>query len=194
MTSIRETASETLYFTAILGLAHAIGPGPEITSHPSPLAGIPWEPLLQLDAPGWARVFADNDVDRDFTRRLDRLVAAWLTQEDYRDLREIASKETELPVGGAAEAVFSDWINDRACKRLSHLVMGMRFTEPQIPVCYALCNAQRAVHSAVNYSRRPQGLSEQAVAAAKQELEESADEYAALASLGILYELPEGSM
>ena len=194
LTSIRETASETLYFTAILGLANAIGPGPEITLHPSPLAGILWEPLLQLDAPGWARVFADNDVDRDFTRRLDRLVAAWLTQEDYRDLREIASKKTELPVGGAAEAVFSDWINDRACKRLSHLVMGMRFTEPQIPVCYALCNAQRAVHSAVNYSRRPQGLSEQAIAAAKQELEESADEYAALASLGILYELPEGSM
>ena len=194
LTSTRETASKTLYFTAILGLANGIGPGPEITLHPSPLAGVLWEPLQQLDAPGRARFFADNDVDRDFTRRLDRLVAAWLTQEDYRDLREIASKQTELPFGGAAEAVFSDWINDGACKRLSHLVMGMRFTEPQIPVCYALCNAQRAVHSAVNFSRRPQGLSEQAIAAAKQELEESADEYAALASLGILYELPEGSM
>ena len=71
--------------------------------------------------------------------------------------------------------------------------MGMRFTEPQIPVCYALYNAQRAVHSAVDYSRRPQGLSEQAIAAAKQELEESADEYAALASLGILEEPAEGS-
>ena len=118
---------------------------------------------------------------------------AWLTQEDYRQLREIASKKTDLPAGGAVEVVFSDWINDSACKRLSHLVMGMRFTEPQIPVCYALCNAQRAVQSAVDYSRRPQGLSEQATQAAKEELEESADEYAALASLGILEEPPEGA-
>ena len=193
MTSIRETASETLHFTAVLGWFDADGLGPEITASPSPLTGIPWEPLLQLDAPGWARVFADNDVDRDFTRRLDRLVAAWLTQEDYRELREIASKKTDLSVGGAAEAVFSDWINDSACKRLSHLVMGMRFNEPQTPVCYALCNAERAVLSAVDYSRRPQGLSEQAIAAAKLELEESADEYAAMASLGILDEPPEGT-
>ena len=193
MTSIRETASETLHFTAGLGWADAGGLSPEITASTTPLAGIPWEPLLQLDAPGWAQVFADNDVDSDFTRRLDRLVATWLTQDDYRELREIASKRTDLPVGGAAEAVFSDWINDSACKRLSHLVIGMRFTEPQIPVCYALCNAERAVHSAVDYSRRPQGLSEQAIAAAKQELEESADEYAALASLGILEDPPEGS-
>ena len=152
-----------------------------------------WEPLLQLDAVGWAQVFADNHVDRDFTRKLDRLVAAWLTQEDYRELREIASKKTELPSGGAGEAVLSDWINDRACKRLGHLVMGMRFTEPQVPICYALCNAQRAVHSAVDYSRSPRGLGEQATQAAEQELEESANEYAALASLGILEEPPEGT-
>ena len=193
MTSIRETASETLDFTAALGWANAGGLSPDITASTPPLAGISWEPLLQLDAPGWAQVFADNDVDRDFTRRLDRLVAAWLTQDDYRQLREIAFKKTDLPVGGAAEATFSDWINDTACKRLSHLVMGMRFTEPQVPVCYALCNAQRAVHSAVDYSRRPQGLSEQELEAAKQELEEHADEYAALASLGILEEPAEGS-
>ena len=194
MTSIRETASETLDFTAALGWANAGGLSPEITASTPPLAGIAWEPLLQLDAPGWAQVFADNDIDRDFTRRLDRLVAAWLTQDDYRELREIASKKTDLPVGGAAEATFSDWINESACKRLSHLVMGMRFTEPQVPVCYALCNAQRAAQSAVDYSRRPQGFSEQAIAAAKQELEESADEYAALASLGILEEPAEGTM
>ena len=193
MTSIRETASETLHFAAGLGWANAGGPGAEITASTTPLAGIAWEPLLQLDAPGWAQVFADNEVDRDFTRRLDRLVATWLTQEDYRELREIASKKTSLPVSGAADAVFSDWINDSACKRLSHLVTGMRFTEHQVPVCYALCNAERAVLSAVDYSRRPQGLSEQAIAAAKHELEESDDEYAALASLGILEEPPEGA-
>ena len=193
MTSIRETASETLHFTAGLGWANAEGPEAEITASTTPLAGIAWEPLLQLDAPGWAQVFADNEVDRDFTRKLDRLVATWLTQEDYRELREIASKKTSLPVSGAADAVFSDWIDDSACKRLSHLVTGMRFTEHQVPVCYALCNAERAVHSAVDYSRRPQGLSEQAIAAVKQELEESADEYAALASLGILEEPAEGA-
>ena len=152
------------------------------------------EQLLQLDAPGWAQLFADNDVDRDFTRKLDRLVSTWLTQEDYRELREIASKKTDVPVVGAAEAVLSEWINDRACKRLSHLVMGMRFTDTQTPVCYALCNVERAIHSAVDYSRRPQGLSRQAIAAAKRELAESAEEYTALASLGILDEPPEGSM
>ena len=161
MTSIRETASETLHFAAGLGWANAGGPGAEITASTTPLAGIAWEPLLQLDAPGWAQVFADNEVDRDFTRKLDRLVATWLTQEDYRELREIASKKTSLPVSGAADAVFSDWIDDSACKRLSHLVTGMRFTEHQVPVCYALCNAERAVLSVVDYSRRPQGLSEQ---------------------------------
>ena len=72
--------------------------------------------------------------------------------------------------------------------------MGMRFSELQIPVCYALCNAQRTVHSALDYSRRPQGLSERAIAAARQELEGSADEYAALASPGIMDEPPEGAM
>ena len=194
MTSIRETASETLHFTAGLGWAIADGLNSEITASTTPLAGIAWEPLLQLDAPGWLQVFANNHVDRDFTRRLDRLVAAWLTQDDYRELREIASKKTDLPFVGAAEAVFSDWINDSACKRLSHLIMGMRFTAPQVPVCYALCNAQRAVNSAVDYSRRPQTLSEQELEAAKQELEEHADEYAALASLGVLEEPPEGAI
>ena len=76
MTSIRETASETLHFTAVLGWFDADGLGPEITASPNPLTRIPWGPLLQLDAPGWARVFADNDVDRDFTRKLDRLVVS----------------------------------------------------------------------------------------------------------------------
>ena len=190
MTSIRETASETLQFAAGLDWTNAGDPGPASTT---PLAGIPWEQLLQLDAPGWAQLFADNDVDRDFTRKLDRLVSTWLTQEDYRELREIASKKTDLPVVGAAEAVLSEWINDRACKRLSHLVMGMRFTDPQTPVCYALCNAERAIHSAVAYSRRTRQLSEQELEAAKQELEECADEYTALASLGIPEEPPKGA-
>ena len=194
MTSIRETASETLHFTVGLGGANAGGLSPEITASTTPLAGIPWEPLLQLDAPGWVQVFADNDVDSDFTRRLDRLVATWLTQEDYRELREIASSKTELAAAEAAEAIFSDWIDGSTCKRLSHLVLGMRFAEPKIPICYALCSAERAVHSAVSYSRRPQGLTEQEIAAAKQELEESAEEYAALASLGILDDPPEGAM
>ena len=193
MTSIRETASGALNFTAFLHLVNAVGPWPGITASTTPLGGIPWEQLLQLDAPGWAQLFADNDVDRDFTRKLDRLVSAWLTQEDYRELRKIVSKKTDLPVVGAAEAILSEWINDRACKRLSHLVMGMRFTDTQTPVCYALCNAERAVQSAVDYSRRPQGFSEQAITAAKQELEESAEEYAALASLGIPEEPPEGA-
>ena len=189
MTSIRETASETLQFAAGLNWTNARDPEPASTT---PLTGIPWELLLQLDAPGWVQLFADNDVDRDFTRRLDRLVATWLTQEDYRELREMASKKTDLPVVGAAEAVLSEWIDDRACKRLSHLVVGMRFTDTQTPVCYALCNAERAIHSAVEYSRRPEGYSEQAITAAKQELEESAEEYAAFASLGIPEEPPEG--
>ena len=190
MTSIRETASETLHFAAGLNRTNARDPEPVSTT---PLAGIPWELLLQLDAPGWAQLFADNDVDRDFTRKLDRLVATWLTQEDYRELRETASKKTDLPVVGAAEAVLSEWIDDRACKRLSHLVVGMRFTDTQTPVCYALCNAERAIHSAVEYSRRPEGYSEQELEDAKQELEEHADEYAALASLGILEEPAEGA-
>jgi hypothetical protein len=190
LTSIRETASETLQFAAGLDWTNAGDPGPASTT---PLAGIPWEQLLQLDAPGWAQLFADNDVDRDFTRKLDRLVSTWLTQEDYRELREIASKKTDLPVVGAAEAVLSEWIDDRACKRLSHLVMGMRFTDTQTPVCYALCNAERAIHSAVAYSRRTRRLSEQELEAAKQELEESAEEYAAFASLGIPEGPPEGA-
>ena len=54
--------------------------------------------------------------DNDFSRKLDRLVAARLTQEDYRELRAIASKKFDLSVREAAEAVFSDWINDRGCK------------------------------------------------------------------------------
>ena len=190
MTSIRETASETLQFAAGLEWTKAGEPEPASTT---PLGGIPWEQLLQLDAPGWAQLFADNDVDRDFTRKLDRLMSTWLTQEDYRELREIASKKTSLPVVGSAEAVLSEWIDDRACKRLSHLVVGMRFTDTQTPVCYALCNAERAIHSAVAYSRRTHRLSEQELEAAKQELEESAEEYAAFASLGIPEEPPEGA-
>ena len=194
LTSIRETATFTLALTALLALPNRVGPRPEATESPPLLPETHWELLLQLDRSGWAEVFTKNEVKQDFIRRLDRLVATWLTQEDYRDLREIASKKTEMATGDAAEAIFSDWIEVTACKRLSHLVLGMRFTEPEIPICYALCNAERAVHSAVTYSKRPQGLSEQAIAAAKHELEESADEYAELASLGISYEPPEGTL
>ena len=158
------------------------------------MAAIPWEQLLQLDRPGWAQVFADNEVNGGFTRNLDRLVAAWLTQEDYQELREIASRKTELAAGEATEAIFSDWIGSSACKRLSHLVLGMRFAEPKIPICYALCSAERAVHSALSYSRKPTGLSDREIAAAKQELKESAEEYAALASLGIFDEPLQGAV
>ena len=194
MTSIRETASATLDLTDLLGRPYPLGPRAEATASPTPLGEIPWDLLLQLDKSGWAQVFAENEANQDFTRSLDRLVAAWLTQEDYRELREIASKKTEMPASEAAEAIFSDWIEITACKRLGHLVLGMRFTEPQVPICYALCSAERAVHSAVSYSRRQQGLTEQEIAAAEQELEEFAEEYAALASLGLLDEPPEGAM
>ena len=97
MTSIRETASETLHFTAGLGWANAGGLSPEITASTTPLAGISWEPLLQLDAAGWAQVFADNHVDRDSTRRLDRLVATWLTQDDYRGTQRDSFQEDRPP-------------------------------------------------------------------------------------------------
>ena len=194
MTSIRETALETIHFTAILGWPNASGLWPEATESQPPLKGISLERLLQLEKSGWAQVFADNEVNQDFTRKLDRLVAAWLTQEDYRELREIASKKTEPEAGEAAVSIFSDWIDISACKRLSHLVLGMRFTEPQVPICYALCSADRAIHSAISYSKIPQGLTEQEIAAAKLDLEENAEEYAALASLGILDNPPEGAM
>ena len=194
LTSIKEMASLTLDLTALLAWPDRVGPRPETIESPTLLPGTHWELLLQLDRPGWGQVFTENEVNQGFIRRLDRLVATWLTQEDYRDLREIASRKTEMAAGEAAEAIFSDWIEITACKRLSHLVLGMRFTEPKIPICYALCSAERAVHSAVGYSKRPQGLSEQAIAAAKQELEESADEYVELASLGISYEPPEGTL
>ena len=194
MTSIRETATFILDLTALLAWPDRVGPRPEAIESPLLLPGTRWEQLLQLDRPGWAQVFTENEVNQDFIRRLDRLVATWLTQEDYRGLREIASRKTEMAASEAAEAIFSDWIEITACKRLGHLVLGMRFTDAKIPICYALCSAERAVLSAVSYSQRPQGLSEQAIAAAKQELEESADEYAELASLGISYEPPEGTL
>ena len=194
MTSIRETALETIHFTAILGWPNASGLWPEATESQPPLKGISLERLLQLEKSGWAQVFADNEVNQDFTRKLDRLVAAWLTQEDYRELREIASRKTELEASEAAVSIFSDWIDISACKRLSHLVLGMRFTEPQVPICYALCSADRAIHSAISYSKIPQGFTEQEIAAAKLDLEENAEEYAALASRGILDEPPEGAM
>ena len=194
MKSISETASATLDLTALLSWPYPVDPSAATTVSPTPLAGIPWEKLLQLDTPGWAQAFADNEVDQDFTRNLDRLVAAWLTQADYRELREIASKKTELAAGEATEVIFSDWIGSSACKPLSHLVLGMRFAEPKVPICYALCSAERAVHSALSYSRKSPGLSDKEIAAAKLELEESAEEYAALASLGILDEPPQGAM
>ena len=190
LTSITETATFTLELTALLAWSDRVVPRPETIESPILLPGTHWE-LLQLDRPGWAQALADNKVNQDFTRRLDRLVAAWLTQDDYRHLREIAFKKSEMAVAEAAEATFSDWIEGTACKRLSHLVLGMRFTEPKVPICYALCSAQRAVHSAIAYSRKPQGLSEQEIAAAKLELEESAEEYTALALLGILDEPAE---
>ena len=194
MTSISETASATLDLTALFSWPYPVGPSAATTANPTPLAGIPWELLLQLDKSGWAQIFADNDVNQDFTLRLDRLVATWLTQEDYREIREIASSKTGLAATEAAEAIFSDWIDGGTCKRLSHLVLGMRFNEPKIPICYALCSAERAIHSAVRYSKKPQGLTQEAIAAAKVELDESSEEYVALASLGILYEPPEGAI
>ena len=188
MTSIKEIASETLEITAGFGWAHVAGAKPAIPVAQPYQAGTGWEPLLRLDAAGWTQFLADNNVDGYFTRKLDRLVATWLTQQDYRELREIASKTTDAPCDITAETVFSEWIDEEACRRLGHLIIGMGFTEPHIPLCYAFGNAHRAVHAAIAYSQRERGLNELELEAAKRELEDHADEYATLSSLGIIEE------
>ena len=129
-------------------------------------------------------MLAEHDVDRQLVWRLDRLVANWLTQADYRKLRAMASRRRHGPPAKATEALIVEWITEENCRRLSHLVVGMGFTEVELPICSAL----RAVQSTVDYVREDRGLTQEEIEAARNELFDSADEYTELAELGMTEE------
>ena len=133
--------------------------------------------LLGLDAPGWARFLQQSGADQQLIRRLDRLVANWLDEDDYRQLRKMAvprvahASDTEVPV------LFSDWISAGDAKRLGFLVAGMGFLEPNVPVCYAMCSAVRAVEAALDYVRLDHGFSDEEQATMEAEMRRSDSPY-----------------
>ena len=190
MTTISDIATETIHRTAGFGWA------PETDERPydraiRPLPRVTTDELLRLDGPAWGRLFADHDVDRQLVLQLDRLVANWRVQSDYRKLRNMASHRTHEPVLKATENLLSEWVTEDDCRRLAHLVLGMGFGEPQLPICYALCSALRTIQSAIDYTKSDRGLTEGEIKAAKDEIAAAHDEYAELAALGIIEEPSE---
>ena len=190
MTTISDIATETIHRTAGLGWI------PELDERPyyraiGQLPRVTTDELLTLDGPGWGRLFADYDVDRQLVLQLDRLVANWRVQSDYRKLRKMASNRRHEPVLKATENLLSEWVTEDDCKRLAHLVLGMGFVEPELPICYALCSALRTIQSAIGYTKSDKGLTEEEIEAAKDEIAAAPDEYAQLAALGIIEEPSE---
>ena len=190
MTTISEIATETIHHTAGFGWI------PDLDERPysratRPLPQVTTDDPLRLDGPGWGRLFADHDVDRQLVMQLDRLVANWRMQPDYRELRNMASHRRHEPVLKATENLLSEWVTEDDCKRLAHLVLGMGFVEPELPICYALCSALRAIQSAIDYTKSDRGLTEGEIEAAKDEIAAAHDEYAELAALGIIEEPSE---
>ena len=190
MTTISDIATETIHRTAGFGWV------PEPDERPydranRPLPRVTTDDLLRLDGPAWGRLFTDHDVDRQLVLQLDRLVANWRVQSDYRELRERASRRRHEPVLKATENLLSEWVTEDDCKRLAHLVLGMGFVEPALPICYALCSALRAIQSAIDYTKSDRGLTEREIEAAKDEIAAAHDEYAEQAALGIIEEPSE---
>ena len=182
--------------TSILGLATGtVYQAQEIHRLPVPELPIPEEPssdpeqaymesLLELDAPGWGRFFNEHEEYQAVRGRLERLIAIWLNQHDYRELRKLAEAKTQQPPAKAVDAIIEEWITDKACIRLASLIAAMRFPDPEVPTCFALCSAHRAIQHEVDHARMPKGLTEEEIEAAVEEMLESSDEDMALAFLG----------
>ena len=190
MTTISDIASETIHRTAGFGCI------PEPDERPydratRPLPRVKTDDLLTLDGPAWGRLFVNHNVDRQLVLKLDRLVANWRVQSDYRELRKMASRRRHEPVLKATENLLSEWVTEDDCKRMAHLVLGMGFVEPELPICYALCSALRTIQSAIDYTKSDRGLTEREIEAAKDEIAAAHDEYAELAALGIIEEQSE---
>ena len=187
MTTISDIAIETIQRAEGFGWTNKPDEQPYGTAV-RPLPQVPAKQLLALDGPAWDRLLANHDPGRQLTLQLDRLVANWLAQSDYRELRNMAYQRRHEPVLKATENLLSEWVSEDDCKRLAHLVLGMGFTEPELPVCYALSNALRAIRSAIDYTKPDRGLTEREIETAKDEIAAAHEEYAELAALGIIEE------
>ena len=190
MTTISDIATETIHRTEGFGWTPQQDERP-YDRQTRPLPQVTTDYLLSLDGPAWGRLFADHEVDRQLVLQLDRLVANWRVQSDYRKLRKMASHRRHEPVLKATENLLSEWVTEDDCKRLAHLVLGMGFVEPELPICYALCSALRTIQSAIDYTKSDRGLTEEEIEAAKDEIAAAHDEYAELAALGIIEEPSE---
>lgn len=115
---------------------------------------------------------------------MEGLVAIWLNQSDYRELRKLAQARINQPSTSAANALIGEWITEGACIRLAFLVVAMRFPDFEVPICYALCNAYRAILHEVNHARTSKGLTQQEIEDALKEMHESANEDMELSFLG----------
>ena len=189
MTTIAELATQTIERTSTFDLL----PSRHLAENekgPICRDDVSKDALLRLDARGWGRLFAELDVDRQVVRQLDRLVATWRSHQDYRRLRQMALDRRHEPQAKATEALLSEWVTEEDCKRLGHLVVGLGFSDPELPICYSLCSALRAVQSSLNYAKSDEYLNEEEIEAARNELFESSDEYQELASLGMTEESP----
>ena len=190
MTSITELATDTIDRTSALGWDQGTGAA-AAARKPASLPQASIDLLLKLDGLGWGRFFAEHNVDHQMVRQLERLAAAWRSQSDHRTLRKIASARKHEPAGKATQAIIEEWVTYADCERLGYLVLDMGFAEPEVPVCYALCSAIRAIHSAVDYASDKRNLTGEEINAARAELLDSAEEYSELSGLGILEEPPE---
>ena len=146
--------------------------------------------LIGLDKSGWAAHLEILDFPAGYIHNCEEVVGQWLSQEDYRRLSELAAARyrhgafTEDVPRSAAEQLVAEWLTENDFHRLSDLVATVGWEPRMYRVCYALSRAVDAAQSALSLAGlRP--FSPHEIAQAIVGLQESADEYAALAAEGL---------
>ena len=146
--------------------------------------------LICLDKSGWAANLETLGFPPDYIHSCEEVVGRWLSQEDYRRLSELAAARyrrgafTEDVPRSAAEHLVAEWLTEDDFLRLSDSVATVGWEPRMYRVCYALSRAVDAAQSALSLAGlRPFTTYE--IAEAIVGLQESADEYAALAAEGL---------
>ena len=140
------------------------------------------EALLALDGPGWASLLAGQGSTSRDIHHLDDLVSLWLSADDYRRLRRLAS---DLGRTGDVDGLMASWLSDEDVRRLGYLVVGMGFAEPRYPVCYAVCSAKRAAQAVLERVGGEPGFSDAEIAAMLDSAADAEDDDVALAATGL---------
>ena len=163
-----------------------------ITGEPT-VIDLTTEELVKLNYAGWMNTLQDLGLGEEYIQRLEELVANWMGQQKRRELRRLARERSHQNLETAQDELIEEWITDQDCHRLAQLIKEREFTQPRIPVCYAVSDARRTIESTLRFIRNMRAMTKEEIAAGDQELQENQDEYDYLSALGMLEEPGDSS-